>query len=63
MDIVERIRKYDCSDGGHSDAVGGTIYELAEEAACEIERLRSQITKADYLLNQGAPTLALEALQ
>lgn len=29
----------------------------------EIERLHAKITKADYLLTQGAQTLALEALQ
>jgi hypothetical protein len=36
---------------------------LMVEAANEIERLQAKITKADYLLTQGAPTLALEALQ
>ena len=29
----------------------------------ENDALRAKITKADYLLTQGAPTLALEALQ
>jgi hypothetical protein len=32
-------------------------------ASDEIERLRAKITKADYLLTQSAPSLALEALQ
>lgn len=36
---------------------------IFNEKQAEIGRLRAKIEKADYLLTQGAPTLALEALQ
>jgi hypothetical protein len=61
-DIVERLRGYQTVDhrGDHDLDPHPAI---CDEAASEIERLRAKITKADYLLTQGAPSLALEALQ
>lgn len=55
-DIVKMLRQ------GEKEGVDGWWSTMAE-AADEIELLRTKIAKADYLLNQGAPTLALEALQ
>jgi hypothetical protein len=41
MDILERIKAYDCSDGGHSDAAQGSAYDLMHDAANEIEFWRT----------------------
>ena len=40
-----------------------TIAGACVDLIREVERLRAKISKADYLLTQGAPTLALEELQ
>lgn len=41
MDILTRIEKYDCSDGGHCDAAQGSAYDLLQDAATEIAYLRT----------------------
>lgn len=58
VDIVERLRE----EAGRDDLAYRTVTVLMD-AATAIEQQRAKITKADYLLTQGAPTLALEALQ
>lgn len=43
MDILRRIDAYDENDGRHSDAVGGSAYDLMRDAANEIIFLRNAL--------------------
>ena len=42
-DILSRIDAYDSSNGGHSDASGGSAYDLMEDAKQEIIFLRNGV--------------------